>query len=155
MNLGSHTLDLLDLLVGPITDAAGMATNQGGRYAADDTVAATVTFGSGVLGAGLWDFDAHDHLDEVEIVGPEGTLRFSTFDPEPLRLTTSTSVREIAAPYPSTAQLPLIQTVVDALTGRGECPSTGRSALRTARAVDSILASYRAAEADAETARLL
>jgi hypothetical protein len=49
-------------------------------------------------------------------------------------------LREISAPYPTTVQLPLIQTVVDALTGRGECPSTGRSALRTARAVDSILA---------------
>jgi predicted dehydrogenase len=145
VDLGSHTLDLLDLLVGPITSAAGTATNQGGRYAAEDTVAATLTLGSGVLGVGLWDFDAHDHLDEVEIVGTEGSLRFSTFEQEPLRLTTSTGLREIPAPYPSTVQLPLIQTVVDALTGHGTCPSTGRSALRTARAVDSILASYRAA----------
>ncbi len=147
VDLGSHTLDLLDLLVGPITSAAGTATNQGGRYAAEDTVAATLTLGSGVLGVGLWDFDAHDHLDEVEIVGTEGSLRFSTFEQEPLRLTTSTGLREIPAPYPSTVQLPLIQTVVDALTGKGTCPSTGRSALRTARAVDSILDSYRAASA--------
>ena len=41
-------------------------------------------------------------------------------------------------------QLPLIQTVVDALTGRGECPSTGRTALRTARVIDTLLAGYRA-----------
>ena len=72
------------------------------------------------------------------------SLRFSSFGEEPLRLTTSTGLHEIPAPYPATVQLPLIQTVVDALTGRGECPSTGRSALRTARVVDAVLAGYRA-----------
>ena len=141
VDLGSHTLDLLDLLLGPITQAAGVAANRDARYPAEDTVAATFTFASGVVGVGLWDFDAQDRLDEVEIVGSTGSLRFSSFGQEPLRLTTSDGLREISAPYPTTVQLPLIQTVVDALTGRGECPSTGRSALRTARAVDSILAS--------------
>jgi len=140
VDLGSHTLDLLDLLLGPITDASGVAASRDERYAAEDTVAATFTFESGVVGAGLWDFAAHDRLDEVEIVGSAGSLRFSSFGSEPLRLTTSTGLREIAAPYPPTVQLPLIQSVVDALTGRGDCPSTGRSALRTARAVDSVLA---------------
>ncbi|RYV52289.1 Gfo/Idh/MocA family protein [Pengzhenrongella frigida] len=147
VDLGSHTLDLLDLLLGPISHASGVATSRDGRYPAEDTVAATFTFGSDVVGAGLWDFNAQDRLDEIEIIGSAGTLHFSSFGQEPLRLTTSTGLREIAAPYPQTVQLPLIQTVVDALTGRGECPSTGASALRTAHAVDSILAAYRDASA--------
>ncbi|MGV8967244.1 MAG: Gfo/Idh/MocA family protein [Cellulomonas sp.] len=144
VDLGSHTLDLLDHLLGPISEATGVATSQDRRYPAEDTVAATFTCGSGVLGVGLWDFNAPDGLDEVEIIGSTGSLRFSSFGAEPLRLTTSAGLREIAAPYPPTVQLPLIQSVVEALTGRGDCPSTGRSALRTARAIDSILASHRA-----------
>jgi hypothetical protein len=40
-------------------------------------------------------------------------------------------------------QQPLIQTVVDELLGRGHCPSTGESALRTTRVIDQILAGSR------------
>ena len=143
VDLGSHTLDYLDLLLGPITRASGTAVNRAGHYPAEDLVTATFTFASGVEGVGLWAFDAEDRIDEVELVGTRGSLRFSSFGHEPLRLTTVTGSREIAAPYPETVQLPLVQTVVDALTGHGECPSTGETALRTARVIDTLLADYR------------
>jgi len=52
-------------------------------------------------------------------------------------------VQQIEAPYPETVQLPLIQTVVNALTGHGESPSNGHSAVRTARVIDTLLADYR------------
>jgi hypothetical protein len=39
-------------------------------------------------------------------------------------------------------QQPLIQTVVDALLGRGACPSTAQSARRTSAVMDAALASY-------------
>jgi predicted dehydrogenase len=143
VDLGSHTLDLLDLLLGPVTDVSGFAANQGGHHGAEDAVAGAFRFASGVHGVGLWSFAAHDRRDEVEITGTGGTLRFSSFGTEPLRLTTPAGTRDIPAPYPQTVQLPLIQTVVDALTGRGACPSTGASALRTARVVDALLAGHR------------
>lgn len=143
VDLGSHTLDYLDFLLGPIAHASGVAVNQGGHYPAEDLVAATFTFDSGVQGVGLWAFDAEERMDQVELVGTRGSLRFSSFGQEPLRLTTSGGTREIEAPYPQTVQLPLVQTVVDTLTGRGECPSTGATALRTARVVDTLLADYR------------
>ena len=149
VDLGSHTIDLLDHLLGPITGASGSAISRDGRYPAEDLVAATLAFGPEIVGVGLWDFDAPAHRDEIEIVGSAGSLTFSSFGQEPLRLTTPTGLREIAVPYPSTVQLPLIQTVVDTLTGRGTCPSTGRSALRTAVTVDSILADFRTENAPA------
>jgi hypothetical protein len=70
-------------------------------------------------------------------------LRFSCFDDEPLRLLTARGVDQIKAPYPETVQLPLIQTVVNALTGHGESPSNGHGAIGTARVVDSLLSDYR------------
>ena len=143
VDLGSHTLDLLDWLLGPVTHASGVATNRGGRYPAEDLVTAVLTFRSGVEGVGLWNYDSSQYTDEVEVVGTEGSLRFSCFAGEPLRLVTARGVEEIEAPYPEVVQQPLIQAVVDALTGVGASPSDGHTAVRTARVIDTLLSEYR------------
>nr|KEP22900.1 oxidoreductase [Georgenia sp. SUBG003] len=143
VDLGSHTLDLLDHLLGPVGTVTGVAANLAGRYPAEDHVAAAFTFASGVVGTGLWAFDAVERRDEVEIIGTAGSLTFSSFGQEPLLLRTAGGEERIDAPYPEVVQQPLIQLVVDELTGRGTCPSTGESALRTARVVDAVLAGYR------------
>lgn len=139
VDLGSHTLDFLDFLLGPITEVVGMSANQVGSYHAEDIVAGSFSFASGVHGTGLWCFSAHEPCDEVELIGSSGSLRFSSFDETPLRLMSAEGETLIDVPYPSTVQAPLIQTVVDALIGRGACPSTGESALRTARVIDKLL----------------
>lgn len=146
VDLGSHELDLLDWMFGPITRVQGHASNRGGHYPAEDVVTATFTFDSGVEGVGLWCFDADDHVDEVEVVGDAGTLRFASFDDGPLRLTTSSGTETVDAPYPPTVQQPLIQAVVDELTGAappGTAPSTGATARRTSAVIDEVLARYR------------
>jgi predicted dehydrogenase len=144
VDLGSHALDLLDWLLGPVTRASGVAVNRGRRYRAEDLVTGTFTFSSGVEGVGVWNYDSFRHEDQIEITGTGGALRFSCFSPEPLQLVTARGLELVEAPYPATVQLPLIQTVVDALTGRGESPSTGHSALRTSRVIDDLLSGYRA-----------
>jgi predicted dehydrogenase len=143
VDLGSHILDLLDWLLGPVTHAAGVATNCGGRYRAEDMVTAVFSFRTGVAGVGVWNYDSFQHKDQIEILGTAGALRFSCFADEPLRLLTTRGVERIDAPYPETVQLPLIQTVVDALTGHGKSPSDGHSAMRTARVIDGLLSDYR------------
>ena len=143
VDLGSHVLDLLDWLLGPVTHAAGVATNRGRRYPAEDLVTGVFSFRSGVEGVGVWNYDSFQHKDHVEIIGTGGALRFSCFAEEPLRLLTARGVEKIKAPYPETVQLPLIQTVVNALTGHGESPSDGHSAVRTARVIDGLLSDYR------------
>lgn len=147
VDLGSHSLDLLDWLLGPVTDASGVAVNRGGRYLAEDVVTAAFGFASGVVGVGTWSDDSFRDADQVEIVGTAGSLSFSCFADEPLRLVTARGLEEIEAPYPQVVQLPLIQAVVDALTGRAQAPSDGHSALRTARVIDTVLAGYRQSHA--------
>ena len=106
VDLGSHMLDLLDWLLGPVIHAAGIATNRGGRYPAEDLVTGIFSFRSGVEGVGVWNYDSFQYQDEVEIIGTAGALRFSCFADEPLRLLTARGVEEIKAPYPETVQLP-------------------------------------------------
>ena len=144
VDMGSHTLDFLDWMLGPIAEVAGYAANQAGRYPAEDTVAGAFRFESGVQGTGLWCFSGAQEVDEVTLIGSAGSLRFTSFDGSPLHLTTADGEEVMGAPYPETVQQPLIQEVVNELTGQGVCPSTGESALRTAKVVDELLKNYRA-----------
>ncbi len=141
-DLGSHQLDYLDYLFGPVTSAQGHAVNQAGLYPAEDAVAAHFAFESGVVGTGLWCFtvDAGSTTDRIEIFGSTGHLSFAAFNlPEPIRLTRNGQTEEIHCPTPEHVQQPLIQTVVDELLGRGRCPSTGVSAARTNWVLEQIV----------------
>lgn len=143
LDLGSHTLDILDFLLGPIASAQGQARNLAGTHAVEDTVAASFAFASGALGAGVWSFSAATREDLVEIRGSAGKLSFSTFGEDPVRWETAEGVREFALANPPHIQQPLIQSIVDELRGEGKCPSTGESAARTNHVMDRILESYR------------
>lgn len=143
-DMGSHMLDLLDFLLGPIRVAKGMAANQTGLYLAEDSVVASLEFDNGVLGVGLWNSASHAPEDVIQIVGSRGELRFSCFDPAPVAVVSGGRSHTIDAEHPAHVQQPLIQTIVDELNGMGTCPSTGQSGARTTRVIDSILADYRA-----------
>ena len=141
-DLASHQLDLLDYLLGPIEPAAGVALNLGGHYACDDTVTAAWRHSGTAAGAGTWCFVAADGLssESIEIVGDEGRLGFTAFSlDQPIQLQRGSNVETFAVTPPKHVQQPLIQSVVDQLHGDGTCPSTGASALRTARVMDHIL----------------
>ena len=143
VDLGSHTLDLLDFLLGPVAHAAGTAVNQAGLYPAEDAVAFHLRFESGVLATGLHAFAASEPRDEVEIVGDRGKLTFATFADEPVRMTGPAGSVERSIAHPEHIQQPLIQLIVDELGGSGSSPSTGESAARTSWVIDQVLESYR------------
>ena len=55
----SHSLDLVDFLVGPIARATGFAVNTGGAYAAEDVTTRVVPARSRrCAGSGTWNFNA-------------------------------------------------------------------------------------------------
>lgn len=140
-----HNFDILDFFFGPITRVQGFATNIAGAYPPEDTVTASYSFSSGVIGSGVWCF-ASDRDEEVtEVIGTEGSLTFHPFSFAPIRLVQNGSVHEFAIANPAHVQQPLIQSIVDELTGFGRCPSTGTSAARTAWVIEEILKDYRPA----------
>lgn len=143
LDLASHTLDILDFLLGPIREARGMAANLSGAHRVEDTVAAVFGFASGALGSGAWSFAAGHREDRVEIAGSAGRLVFSTFGDDPIRWESAAGTREFSLPNPPHIQQPLIQSIVDELLGAGKCPSTGETAIRTTRVMDAVLAGWR------------
>ncbi|MBN1220618.1 MAG: Gfo/Idh/MocA family oxidoreductase [Anaerolineae bacterium] len=143
VDLAAHTLDLLDYIFGPIQTVQGFAANQGHHYPAEDIVTATFVFEAGIQGVGSWCFTSFTDLDLNEIVGTQGKISFSSFDDEPVTLTTHQGVTQFSIDHPPHVQQPLIQTVVDELNGMGHCPSTGETAARTTWVMDQILQTYR------------
>ncbi|PFG04205.1 Gfo/Idh/MocA family oxidoreductase [Bacillus sp. es.034] len=139
-DLASHTLDILDFLLGPIQEAKGISSNQAGYYEAEDIVTGTYQFQSGVHGVGKWCFTAFEDVDMNEIVGSKGKISFSTFGDEPVTLATIEGKEQWSFERPEHVHQPLVETIVKELTEGGEwCPSTGKTGAQTSRILDAIV----------------
>lgn len=146
MDLGCHTLNILDWLFGPIVSARGHASNQAGAYPPEDTVAMSFAFENGMLGTGLWNFCSYRHDDNIEVIGDQGRLSFATFGDGPITLENAAGTQAFLVDNPLHIQQPLIETIVAELRGQpGACPSDAGSAARTAWVMDQVMQDYRAA----------
>jgi predicted dehydrogenase len=149
LDLGSHLLDILDFLLGPLTDVTGVASNFAGGLA-EDAVSITFRTPGGAVGSAIWNFAGAHRQDVLEIEGTEGRLEMSCFGDEPVRLITPIREASFALPNPPHIQQPLIQTIVNELLGKGErCPSTGETGARTSWVMDRVLAAYYGGRDDA------
>ncbi|MDF2923080.1 MAG: oxidoreductase [Paenibacillaceae bacterium] len=142
LDVGSHTLDLLDYLLGPIRDVSGHASNLGSPYKAEDTVSGEYVFESGVHGTGIWCFNAYANEDYSEIVGSKGSIVFSSFGEQSIVLRTADREQPEFIAHPPHVQQPLIQTIVNELLGEGKALSTGESAMRTSKVMEAMVRNY-------------
>ncbi len=138
-DVASHTLDVLDYILGPIAKASGLSANQAKAYAADDIVSANFEFSNGALGIAVWCFNSFKYFDINEITGSKGKITFSTFGAAPITVETEDGVKEYAFTNPAHVQQPLIQAVVNELHQQGKSPSNGVSAARTSWVMEQIL----------------
>lgn len=155
-----HTLDILDFIVGPIGASCAFADNQARAYPPEDIVTAAFRFESGAYASGAWCFSADCDDESNEIVGSKGRITFSTFPPlsppagrppVPIRLFRGDRVDEFPIGDPPYVHQPLIQSIVEEMNGRGQCPSTGESAARTAHVIDDCLAEFVARRREQQT----
>lgn len=143
-DLASHQFDYLDFLFGPVIQVHGLAANQAGYYAAEDTVTGTFRFGNGVIGTGSWCFVVAKGNEEdiIEINGTKGKLTFSSFQHGDVNLTTPEGTISFSFQNPENIQYNLINQVVKTLLGESECVSTGKSAARSSAVLEEIVKNY-------------
>ena len=143
-DLASHTLDYLDFVFGSIGQVKANAINQAGLYPAEDLVVANWLHESGVAGTGSWCFTASDSsgIDEVEILGDQGRILFSTFEFTPVVLENGEGRFEFPFERPPHVQSNLMAKIVASIRGEGQSPSTGQSAARTNRVLDEMVKGY-------------
>lgn len=175
LDLGCHTLDILDFILGPLQDAEGTAANLASPFAVEDSVALRFRTESGGLGTAAWNFAAGVREDIIELTGTEGRIALSTFGNEPIQMRTGNGDEKFALLFPASArppqegtllrteagdetfdlpnpkhiQQPFIQLMTDSLHGKGECPSTGETAARTSQVIDIALGGYYGGRGDA------
>lgn len=152
----AHMLDLIDFLVGPLSDFKLENTNLTGCYAAEDAVSLAGKTEDGVMVSAIWCYAAYRAIDRFLIFGDKGSLEFPYYDnAAPMKLETlplhaaparegvmggvreepQMQVEYVETPldeYPGTGQ---IQDIVDELRGvpGAVCSSTLDSAMRTLR----------------------
>ncbi len=139
VDLASHTLDWLDLVLGPVTSVS--AEVAGGP--AESRVDLDLRFAHGATGTGHWNFSADTAHDQIRLIGDEGEISLSCFGSEAAVLSVGDQRSVLAAERPPVVQYPLIANVVAALGGTAEPLSTGQSAVRTSAVIDQVLAEHR------------
>jgi predicted dehydrogenase len=149
MDIGCHTLDVLDFIAGPLHEVQGRAANVASPYAVEDSVAMTFRLESGGQGTASWNFASDQSEEVIVFTGTEGRITISTFGQEPVKLERGQTTEVFDLPNPVHVQQPLIETIVGQLLGKGACPSTGETALRTSRVMDVVLESYYGGRSDA------
>eukprot|EP00943_MAST-04B_sp_MAST-4B-sp1_P000343 g343.t1 len=162
MDVGCHTLDIIDFMCGEITNVNGIAsridnannkseTNNKYYYDVEDQVSLSGTFKNGALLNCLWCFVGAPGVydDTITIRGTKGKMSLSTFQPTTLDITKVTTGEKIQLdlPPPEHAQQPLIQSICNCLTGERNLKdvvniSTGENALRCALILDKALENY-------------
>jgi 1,5-anhydro-D-fructose reductase (1,5-anhydro-D-mannitol-forming) len=141
-DLGSHCLDLIDFLVGPIAEVHGVALNTGGTYAPEDVTSAAFRAGEGVAGTGIWNFHADAKSDIISCTGASGTIVTPVFTDGDVLVSRDGHTEVLPLRNPPHVHQPLIQTIVDELRGEGRCESTGESGARTSWVMDRCVDGY-------------
>lgn len=142
LDLGSHTLDLFDYMMGPIEVTGGFAANTGQAYEAEDLVTLMGLIDGHIPLHGTWAFNSFRREDMNEIVGTKGKIQFSTFGSEPIRWITQDRIRSFDIVNPRHVQTHLIETIIDDLLGKAKAPSTGVTGARTNKVMDTVIKEY-------------
>lgn len=139
-DLAPHQLDLLYYFFGKSSRISGISFNQGGYYAADDTVSGQMLFEDQILFQGLWSFAApkKEALDQCEIVGEKGKMRFSFFSDSTLLLLTDNGEEVISFGRLTHVQQPMIEKVVSYFLGRDENPCPGEEGVEVMKMMDAL-----------------
>ncbi len=140
-DLACHQIDLMQWFFGDVEMASGKTYHKKNLYPAEDTVIARIDFKSGVSVNGRWCFvgSEKEHIDLITIFGTQGSVVFSTFDFNPIRLHSGKGEEIFLPENPENIQYGFIRNMVEELQGLRPVNTNSESATRTNWALDVIL----------------
>lgn len=143
LDMGIHTIDILDYILSPIKNIKSIVKNQGGYYEVEDIVTSIIEFENGSIGVGKWCFSTFEWKDEIILVGSEGKIEFSCFNNEEVKLTTYEGIEEFTFNDLEHVQQPYIQEIVDELLGGKKHSGSLESSIRAQKISDEVLKEYK------------
>lgn len=138
-DLAPHQLDLMLYFFGKVSRSMGVSLNQCASYPADDMVTGSIQFNSGLIFSGLWNFSAGAgrQADECEIVGTEGTIRFSIFGKQECSLTVKGEESLLSFDPLLHVQEPMIREVVRFFRDKGPNPCSAGAGVEVMNLMDA------------------
>ena len=138
-DLAPHQLDLMYYFFGEVRHAYGISINQAKLYNADDIVAGNILFKSGIIFNGVWCFNVseEDENDVCEIIGSEGSIKFSVFGESAIHLRRNEKTEMFCFDVLEHVQQPMIEKVVDYFREKGPNPCTGYDGVTVMKLLDS------------------
>lgn len=141
-DIAAHTIDLLIYLLGPIKDLNSYVTNNNSDYNVEDIVVFSFVTENGVIGTANFNTLSQEKTDKIIISGTKGEIIFSVHGNSPITINCIGDKKDIYIENPEFIEEPMIQSVVNHLTGVGTCPCTGEDALQTVYIIDKILTEF-------------
>jgi predicted dehydrogenase len=137
-DLSPHQLNLVQYFFGDYEKASGFSLNQGKLYNADDIVVGTILFKNRVVFNGSWCFTPakSEEKDLIEIIGTEGSIRFSIFSTHQFTLNKNGKEEVIKFDELEHVQQPMIELVVKYFLDEGPDPSPAESGVTTMQLID-------------------
>jgi predicted dehydrogenase len=138
-DLAPHQLDLMLFFFGPVKEAHGLAFNQGKYYAPDDIVSGFIRFENEVLFNGTWCFTVAGSQaeDKVEIIGSEGSISFSVFEPGKLVLMRENEPKAFTFDKLEHQQQPMIEKVTAYFLDKASNPCPASDGVEVMRLLDA------------------
>lgn len=137
-DLAPHQLDILYWLFGDVASINGIAINQGNFYSVPDLVSGQGVFKNGVVFTGNWCFTAPEAIDECEIIGSNGSLRFSFFTDNGIELASNNERTRIDFDRLQHVQQPMIAEVVNYFSGTAVNPCSAEEGAEIMRWMDEM-----------------
>ncbi len=138
-DLSPHQLDLMYWFFGKPLEVHGRSMNQDKRNEAPDVTSLEAVFPNDILFRGVWSFNVHDSAvtEMCEIIGDQGTIKFSFFTGAKLIIKTSEETETMEFINPPNIQFHMIEKVVKYFRGEGENPCSIEDALVSMKMIDS------------------
>ena len=141
-DLAPHQLDLMVYYFGEVSRSSGYSINQSKIHKADDFVTGQILFKNGIAFNGTWCFSVAPglDLDQCEIVGSEGMIRFPMFGNK-VTVTIGNETKDHVFAALQHVQQPMIQSVTNYFLGRGQNPCSAAEAIKSMMLLDSFTSS--------------
>ena len=111
LDMGSHYLDIINMLIGEIKNVHSYFDNYANLYNVEDTITLNFKLKNNVIGTGIWCSVANKDEDSFEIFGSKGKINFSLNNSNKITLETKKK-REYNFPMVTPLHKPLIRHVI-------------------------------------------
>ncbi len=136
VDMGSHRIDLMVWLLGPVADAAGVAARFQPDLAVEQTAVAAMRMRSGALCSVSGDFHSGRDADRFVIHGARGTLAADPLDGHAVTLSTASTTDEYRCTPFSAPHLGLVRHIEAVLLDGAENRASGSDGLCTELVLD-------------------